>query len=58
MPPNADHVNMLRALVKLNFSHTLVSTLADDIAAACETLEKKGGADAAEREQVKTATGY
>ncbi len=44
MPPNADHVKMLRALVKLNLSHALVHTLADDIAAACETLEKKGGA--------------
>ena len=58
MPPKADHVNMLRALVKLNFSHTLVDTLADDIAAACETLAKKGGAHAAERKQVKTNVGY
>ncbi len=58
MPPKADHVKMMRALVKLNFSHTLVSTLADDIAAACETLDKKGGANEAERQKVKTATGY
>ncbi len=58
MPPQADHVNMLRALVKLNFSHTLVSTLADDIAAACETLEKKGGAHEFERKQVKQGFGY
>ena len=58
MPPKADHVKMLRALVKLNLSHALVNTLADDIAAACETLEKKGGASEAERKQVKTGVGY
>ncbi|HYH60267.1 MAG TPA: glutamate decarboxylase [Solirubrobacterales bacterium] len=58
MPPNADHVNMLRALVKLNLGHALVHTLADDIAEACETLQKKGGASAKEREQVKTGVGY
>ena len=58
MPPNADHVKMLRALVKLNLSHALVHTLADDIAEACETLEKKGGASEHERKQVKTGVGY
>ncbi len=58
MPPNADHVTMLRALVKLNLSHALVHTLADDIAEACETLEKKGGATQKERERVKTGVGY
>jgi glutamate decarboxylase len=58
MPPKADHVKMLRALVKLNLSRALVITLADDIAAACETLAKKGGAHPAERKQVKTGVGY
>jgi glutamate decarboxylase len=58
MPPNAEHVKMLRALVKLNLSHALVNTLADDIAAACETLERKGGVTEAERAQVKTNTGF
>jgi glutamate decarboxylase len=58
MPPDADHVKMLRALVKLNLSHAMVSTLADDIAAACETLQKKGGASEAERRRVKTNTSY
>jgi glutamate decarboxylase len=57
MPPQADHVNMLRALVKLNLSHALVSTLVSDIHAACETLEKKGGASAEERKRVKTNIG-
>ena len=58
LPPNAEHVKMLRALVKLNLTRPLVSTLADDIAAACETLAKKGGASQAERQQVKTGVGY
>ncbi len=58
MPPDATHVNMLRALVKLNLSHALVDTLADDLAAACITLEKKGGASERERKRVKTHTGY
>jgi glutamate decarboxylase len=54
MPPKADHVKMLRALVKLNLSHALVRTLVDDVHEACETLEKKGGASAEERKKVKT----
>jgi glutamate decarboxylase len=58
MPPNADHVKMLRALVKLNLSHALVETLADDIHEACETLEKKGGAAQKERSRVRTNVGY
>ena len=58
MPPNADHVKMLRALVKLNLPHSLVATLADDIAAACETLEKTGGVSETERKLVKTNIGY
>jgi glutamate decarboxylase len=58
MPPNADHVNMLRALVKLNLTHALVETLVDDVHEACETLEKKGGLSDREREQVKTNTGF
>lgn len=58
MPPKAESVKMLRALVKLNMTRALVGTLADDIAAACETLAKKGGASKHERKQVKTGVGY
>jgi glutamate decarboxylase len=58
MPPNADKVKMLRALVKLNLTHALVSTLADDLANACETLDKKGGLSESERKRVKTNTGF
>ncbi len=57
MPPNADKVRMLRALVKLNLPHALVETLADDVHEACETLEKKGGASKEERRRVRTNVG-
>ena len=58
LPPDAQHVTVMRALVKETLSREMVDTLAGDIADACATLDKKGGAHASEREQVKTATGY
>jgi len=58
MPPNADKVKMMRALVKLNLSRALADTLADDIGEAIETLEKKGPVSEKERKRVKTGTGY
>ncbi len=58
MPPQADKVKMMRALVKINFSRSLVDTLADDIGEAIATLEKKGPAHERERKKVKTGTGY
>jgi glutamate decarboxylase len=58
LPPNADHVTIMRALVKLTLGHTLTSALADDIAQACETLAKKGGLHELDRQRVKTNTGY
>ena len=58
LPPNAQHVTIMRALVKLTLGHTLASTLADDIAQACQTLAKKGGLHQLDRQRVKTGTGY
>jgi glutamate decarboxylase len=58
LPPNADHVTIMRALVKLTLGHTLASTLADDLAQACETLNAKGGLHELDRKRVKTGTGY
>ena len=58
MPPNADHVTIMRALVKQTLGHTLATTLADDIAQACETLKQKGGLHELDRRRVKTGTGY
>src|SRR6266516_400058 len=58
LPPNADHIKIMRALVKLTLGHTLATTLADDIAQACETLAKKGGLHEHDRRRAKTGTGY
>jgi glutamate decarboxylase len=58
LPPNADHIKIMRALVKLTLGHTLASTLADDIAQACETLSQKGGLHEHDRKRAKSGTGY
>ena len=58
MPPNAQDVKMMRALVKLNLSRSLVDTLHEDIASAVETLEKKGPVSASERKLVKTSVSH
>ncbi len=58
LPPNAQHVTIMRALVKLTLGRSLVGALADDIAEACETLKKKGGLHELDRRRVKTGTGY
>jgi glutamate decarboxylase len=58
LPPNADHVTIMRALVKLTLGHSLASTLADDLAQACATLDAKGGLHELDRKRVKTGTGY
>ncbi|HZL48149.1 MAG TPA: glutamate decarboxylase [Solirubrobacteraceae bacterium] len=58
LPPNAEHVKIMRALVKQTLSHSLVTTLGADIAAACATLEKKGSLHPSDRKRVKTNTGF
>src|SRR4051812_35204326 len=58
LPPNADHVTIMRALVKLTLAHGHATTLANDLAQACETLDKKGGLHPVDRKRVKTGTGY
>jgi glutamate decarboxylase len=58
LPPNAQHVKIMRALVKETLMREMVDKLADDIAEACETLARKGAAHNRERQQVKTGTGY
>ena len=58
LPPNADHVKIMRALVKLTLGHSLVNKLADDIAQACDTLGQKGGLHELDRKRVKTGVGY
>jgi glutamate decarboxylase len=58
MPPDAQEVKVMRALVKETLSRAQVDRLAGDIHQACETLEKKGGAHAEERHQMKRSPGY
>ncbi len=55
MPPNAQDVKMMRALVKLTLSRSLANTLGDDIAEAIKTLEEKGPVGESERKRVKTS---
>jgi glutamate decarboxylase len=55
MPPNAQNVKMMRALVKVNLNRSLVDTLDEDIASAIKTLEEKGPVSASERKRVKTS---
>ncbi|MDH2413061.1 glutamate decarboxylase [Nocardioides sp. CER19] len=58
LPPNAEHVKILRALVKETMSREQVERLTRDMHEACKTLDKKGGAHETERQQVKQGTGY
>jgi glutamate decarboxylase len=55
MPPNAQDVKMMRALVKVNLSRSLVDRLVEDIGDALKTLAVKGPVTAEERAQVKTS---
>ena len=55
MPPNAQDVKMMRALVKVNLSRSLVDRLVDDLRDAVKTLETKGPVAPEERARVKTS---
>jgi glutamate decarboxylase len=58
LPPNAEHVKIMRALVKQTLSYSMTVTLGQDIAEACATLAKKGGLHPSDRKRVKTNTGF
>ena len=58
LPPNAENVKIMRALVKETMSREQVDRLTQDIEDACKTLDQKGGAHPSEREQVKQGSGY
>lgn len=58
LPPNAQDVTIMRALVKETLSREHVDTLARDIEEACSTLAKKGGAHASERNRIVTGPGH
>jgi glutamate decarboxylase len=58
LPPNAEHVKIMRALVKESLGHSLVMTLGQDIAEACATLKQKGRMHESERKRAHTNTGF
>ena len=58
LPPDAQDVKILRALVKETMSREQVDRLTQDIEDACQTLDQKGRAAQVEREQVKQGSGY
>ena len=49
LPPNAQEVKIMRALVKETMSREQVERLTQDIADACATLDEKGGTTQTER---------
>jgi glutamate decarboxylase len=58
MPPDAEEVKVMRALVKETLGRQQVDRLAGDIEQACATLEAKGGAHPSERKKMKRSPGF
>ncbi len=58
LPPDADHVKIMRVLVKETLGRSLTDKLGEDIAQACATLKTKGRVHDADRSRVHTHTGY
>jgi glutamate decarboxylase len=58
LPPDAQDVTIMRALVKETLSREHVDTLARDIEEACATLAKKGGAHESERKKMVIGSGH
>jgi glutamate decarboxylase len=59
LPPNAQDVKLMRALVKLTLGYSLAEKLIEDLKTACDTLQKKGGSlDEHARKRVHTSTGF
>ncbi|WP_027863292.1 glutamate decarboxylase [Marmoricola sp. URHB0036] len=58
LPPDAQDVTIMRALVKETMSREHVDTLARDIIDACATLEAKGGAHESERRKMVVGPGH
>jgi glutamate decarboxylase len=58
LPPDAQDITIMRALVKETMSREHVDTLARDIEEACRTLTAKGGAHESERAKMVTGPGH
>jgi glutamate decarboxylase len=58
MPPDADHVKIMRVLVKETLGRSMTTALAQDIAQACETLEERGRLHPSVRKRVHSNPGF
>jgi glutamate decarboxylase len=58
MPPNAQHVKIMRVLVKQTLGRSLTTQLSQDIAEACATLEERGRLHPSARKRVHSNTGF
>jgi glutamate decarboxylase len=59
LPPNAEHVKIMRVLVRRTLGYSMIEKLGADIAEACKVLDAKGAMHPAERKRkVKTNTGF
>jgi glutamate decarboxylase len=58
LPPQAEHVKIMRVLVKESLGHSLATVLGADIARACKTLDVKGAMHESDRKRVKSNTGF
>jgi glutamate decarboxylase len=58
LPPDAQEVTIMRALVKETMSREHVDTLARAIPDACSTLARKGGAHESERQKMVVGPGH
>jgi glutamate decarboxylase len=58
MPPNAQHVKIMRVLVRQTLGRSLTNALAQDIAEACATLEERGRLHPTVRKRVHSNTGF
>jgi glutamate decarboxylase len=58
MPPDADHVKIMRVLVKETLGRSMTTALAGDIAEACETLEARGRLHPSVRKRVHSNPGF
>jgi glutamate decarboxylase len=58
MPPNAQHVKMMRVLVKQTMGRSLTTALSQDIAEACAALEERGRLHPTVRKRVHSNTGF
>jgi len=58
LPPDADRVKIMRALVKETLGRSLTTALAEDIGQAVTILKDKGRVHHTERARVHTSTGY